>query len=210
MREELGDLLFMTCFCCKILGETHPVTMHDIAREGNAKLVRRHPLVFGDQRSHDVTESQERWDRIKAEEKRARGIDPDEQSLLKDMPASTAPLHQAHNYQKDAARGVKAKLQEELEELEQATATGDATHIEHEVGDLLFTVVNLARWLDIQPDMALRKANRRFRDRFHLVEEDFTTRSADLKEASIDELEASWQEAKRRLSGGTDEAAREK
>ena len=72
----MADLLFMTCFCCEILGETHSVTMHDIAREGTEKLVRRHPHVFGDPQEHDISESQERWNEIKNQEKRARGIDP--------------------------------------------------------------------------------------------------------------------------------------
>ncbi len=98
-REELADLLFMTCFCTEILGETEPVTMHDIAREGNAKLIRRHPHVFGDDKARDAGESQVRWNAIKREEKRARGLDPDQDSALKDMPASTAPLHQAYGYQ---------------------------------------------------------------------------------------------------------------
>ena len=99
--------------------------------------------------------------------------------MLKDLPASTAPLHQAYRYQKDAATvgfdwpdidGVWAKLQEELAELDEAAATGDPAAIEHEVGDVLFAVVNLARRLDVQPDVALRQANQRFAARFQPVE----------------------------------------
>lgn len=210
--EELGDLLFMVSFCTRILGETTGKDMQEIARVGNEKLIRRHPLVFGGDGTADVVESQERWNAIKAEEKRAKGLNPDTDSALKDMPASTAPLHQAYRYQDDAAdvgfdwpeiSGVWAKLQEELGELEEAAAPGpdaDMDHIEHEVGDLLFSVVNLARWLKIQPDMALRKANRRFRDRFHLVEEDFAGRQEEMTKASLEELEASWQQAKKRLA----------
>jgi MazG family protein len=208
-REELGDLLFMTCFCCEILGEEYPVTMHDIAREGTEKLVRRHPHVFGDSEANNPGESQEHWNAIKADEKRARGIDPDSLSALKEMPASTAPTHQSYQYQKDAAAcgfdwpdisGVWAKLQEETDELREAAASGNARDMEHEVGDLLFSVVNLARWMKIQPDMALRRANGRFRDRFHLVEKEFKEKNVSLKSASIDALEASWQRAKRTLA----------
>ena len=208
-REELGDLLFMTCFCCEILGEIHPVTMHDVAREGNEKLIRRHPHVFGDPREHDLGESQEQWNEIKAQEKRARGIDPDAQSVLKDLPASTAPLHQAYQYQKDAAgcgfdwpdiNGVWAKLHEEMGELASAIETGDPQDVEHELGDLLFSVVNLSRWLKVQPDMALRRANTRFSSRFQLVEGEFKERNLTLKDASLDDMEASWQRAKDRLS----------
>ncbi len=208
-REELADLLFMTCFCTEILGETEPVTMHDIAREGNAKLIRRHPHVFGDDKARDAGESQVRWNAIKREEKRARGLDPDQDSALKDMPASTAPLHQAYGYQDNAAdcgfdwpdiSGVWAKLREELSEFEEAVEDGDPQAIQHELGDLLFSIVNIARWHKIQPDMALRQANNRFKERFHLVEEDFKSRNLDMKDAGIDALEASWQAAKKKLS----------
>ena len=212
-REELADLLFMTCFCTEILGEKHPVTMHDIARQGNEKLIRRHPHVFGDPRDHDLGESQERWNQIKAEEKRARGIDPDALSSLKEMPASTAPLHQSHQIQKDAAgcgfdwpdiSGVWAKLHEEMEELSEAAESGNPRNMEHELGDLLFSVVNLSRWLKIQPDMALRRANTRFRDRFHLVEKEFQEMKLPMKDAPLNDLEASWQRAKSTLAGEVD------
>lgn len=208
-REELADLLFMTCFCTEILSETEPVTMHDIAREGNAKLIRRHPHVFGDAEARTTGESQEQWNAIKREEKLARGLEPDRESVLKDMPGSTAPLHQAYIYQDDAAdagfdwpevSGVWDKLNEELDEFKEATGKDDLTAIEHELGDILFAIVNLARWHKIQPDMALRKANKRFRDRFHLVEKDFKSQGAEMKDVGIDALEASWQEAKKRLS----------
>jgi len=207
-REELADLLFMTCFCCEILSETEPVTMHDIAREGNEKLIRRHPHVFGDAEARTTGESQERWNAIKREEKRARGIDPDDESALKDMPPATAPLHQAYVYQDSAAEvgfdwpdieGVWAKLHEELDELKEAAIADDPAAVEHELGDLLFSVVNLARRFKIQPDMALRTANRRFRDRFHLVERDFKERDLTLKDAALAEMEISWQKAKREL-----------
>ena len=208
-REELADLLFMTSFCTEILGEAQPVTMHDIAREGNEKLIRRHPHVFGTAEARDTGESQKQWNAIKREEKRARGLDPDTESALKDLPPSTAPLHQAYNYQKDAAdvgfdwpdiSGVEAKLREETDEFAEAVAIGDAAAMQHELGDLLFAIVNLARWHGIQPDMALRQANKRFRDRFHLVEEDFQSRNVEMKDADIEALEASWQAAKRKLS----------
>lgn len=207
-REELADLLFMTCFCTEIMGETEDVTMHDVAREGNQKLIRRHPHVFGDEQARDTGHSQELWNAIKAEEKRAKGLDPDQDSALKDMPAATSPLHQAMNYQNDAAKvgfdwpdidGVWDKLHEELAELKDAAKSGDAHHIQHELGDLLFSLVNVARWLQIQPDMALRRANTRFRSRFHLVEADFRARGVPMNEAELTELESSWQAAKVKL-----------
>ncbi len=213
VREELGDLLFMTCFCCEILGETEPVDMHRIAAEGRAKLIRRHPHVFGDTTAADTTESQRQWDAIKAQEKRDRGEDPDSDSVLKELPPATAPLHQAYRYQKDAAgvgfdwpdiTGVRAKLDEELQEMDEAVAAQDPAAIEHEIGDVLFAVVNLARKLKIQPDMAMRRVNKRFRDRFHLIEAEFRNQGRPLQDATLDELEASWQRAKRTLSADPD------
>lgn len=211
VREELGDLLFMTCFCCEILGETAGVSMHDIAGQGNAKLIRRHPHVFGDAEAHEVGTSQRLWNEIKAQEKRDQGQDPDAAGTLKEMPASTAPLHLAYRWQKDAAEvgfdwpdlaGVKAKLAEELAELEQAEAAGDRDALEHELGDVLFSLVNLSRWHGVQPDMALRRANRRFADRFRLVEAAFRSADRELSTATLAELEASWQQAKRTLADG--------
>jgi len=211
VREELGDLLFMTCFCCEILGETAGVSMQDIARQGNAKLIRRHPHVFGDEQAHEVGTSQRLWNEIKAQEKRAKGLDPEAESVLKEMPSSTAPLHLAYRWQHDAADvgfdwptldGVNAKLQEELAEFEEAAASQDPAAIEHELGDVLFSLVNLARWHHVQPDMALRKANQRFAARFRLVEAQFRAEGRAMGEATLDELETSWQAAKRRLAGG--------
>ncbi len=207
--EELGDLLFMTSFCTRILSESREVDMHEIARIGNEKLIRRHPHVFGENKAHNTSESQKLWNEIKAQEKRDKGIDPDRDSALKDMPASTAPLHQTYNYQKNASAvgfdwpeisGVWAKLREEEAELVEAIESGDPQAMEHELGDFLFSVVNLARWLKIQPDMALRQANNRFRSRFHLVEEDYFQRDETMADAPIDELEASWQRAKQKLA----------
>ncbi len=210
VREELGDLLFMTCFCCEILGETAGVSMQDIARQGNAKLIRRHPHVFGDEQAHEVGTSQRLWNEIKAQEKRAKGLDPEAESVLKEMPSSTAPLHLAYRWQHDAADvgfdwpaidGVNAKLQEELAEFEEAAAAQDPAAIEHELGDVLFSLVNLARWHHVQPDMALRKANQRFAARFRLVEAQFRAEGRPMGEATLDELEAAWQAAKRHLAG---------
>jgi MazG family protein len=209
VREELGDLLFMVCFVTEILSETLDTDFDRVAGHADEKLVRRHPHVFGDAAAaRDAGESQERWNEIKAQEKRDRGLDPARESVLKDLPASTESLHQTHRYQKDAATvgfdwpdtaGVWAKIEEELAELLEAQATGDDAAIEHEVGDLLFAVANLARKLDVSPDVALRRANRRFRDRFHAIEATFGHDRDRLAAASLAQLEAAWQEAKKHL-----------
>ncbi len=210
VREELGDLLFMVCFAAEILGESTGDDLDGVAGEANAKLVRRHPHVFGDRPARDAGESQQRWHEIKAQEKLAKGIDPERESVLKDLPASAAPLHQAYRFQKDAARvgfdwpdidGVWAKIDEEAAEVRDAVDGGDRDAVEAEVGDLLFAVTNLARKLEVHPDLALRKANDRFRSRFRAVEAAFGNSQDRMKEASLDELEAAWQAAKRAERG---------
>ncbi len=203
--EELGDLLFMLCFCTRILSETHAVTFADVADQGNRKLIRRHPHVFGDNPARDTAESQQRWNEIKAQEKREKGFAPDDASVLKDLPAACAPLHQAYVYQDNAADvgfdwpdigGVWDKIDEELEEVREAAGSDDRQAIEHEVGDLLFAVTNLARRLRVQPDLALRKANTRFKQRFGHIENHFMNISKPIEKASLDEMESIWQQAK--------------
>lgn len=207
VREELGDLLFMVCFVTHILGEDLPTGLDEVARLGNEKLVRRHPHVFGATPAADVAESQARWHAIKAEEKRRSGRDPDAESVLKDLPPSQPPLQQAYRYQKDAARvgfdwpdldGVWAKLREEEDELREAVGQADQAAVEHELGDVLFAWANLARKLGVHPDIALRRANARFRARFHLVEERFGHDHEAMGRAGLEALEAAWQEAKAR------------
>jgi len=207
VREELGDLLFMVCFVGEILSESLDTDLDRVAGLANEKLVRRHPHVFGDAAARDAGESQVRWNEIKAQEKREQGLDPDRESILKDLPASQAPLHQAYRYQKDAARvgfdwptieGVWEKLDEEMQELREAVADGEPAAVEHEVGDLLFAMANLARKLDVHPDVALRAANRRFRGRFHDIEAAYGHDRDRLAAASLEELEQAWQAAKAR------------
>ncbi len=211
VREELADLLYMVCFCAEILGETEPADFEAIARQGNEKLVRRHPHVFGDRPAGDHLESQERWNEVKADEKRAAGRAAEPASILKDLPAASSPLAQACAFQVDAAAvgfdwpeigGVWDKLHEEIGELREAADRGDQAAVAREVGDLLFAAVNLARRLEVPPDDALRLANRRFRDRFRGVEARYGWSRAQLKAAPLEALEAAWQEAKAAERGG--------
>jgi MazG family protein len=210
ITEEMGDLLFMVAFCCEIHGETAPVGFDDVARGGNEKLIRRHPHVFGDENAADQTESQVHWNAIKATERRDRGEPEPDPTALKDLPASSSPLRQAHDYQKNAADvgfdwpevdGVWEKIREEMGELREAAAAGDPAAMEHEVGDILLAVVNLARRLGVESDDALRKANRRFRTRFRGVEQRFADHDA-MRTAGIEALEEAWQAAKKEESPG--------
>jgi MazG family protein len=208
--EELADLLYMVCFCCEILGEAGPYHFDEVARLGDEKLIRRHPHVFGDRPANDHRESQQRWNEVKAAERRARGENGARESILKELPAASSPLHQAYSYQDDAAGvgfdwpsvdGVWDKLAEETAELRAAAARGEQAAISHEAGDLLFAAVNLIRHLGAQPDDVLRLANRRFSDRFHQVEARFGWSRPRLRATTLDDLEAAWQEAKRAGSG---------
>lgn len=204
VTEELGDLLFMVAFCCEIHGETADTDFDGVARGGNEKLIRRHPHVFGDEDAETQAESQMHWNAIKAAERSARGEVEAVPTVLKDLPASSSPLRQAHDYQKQAAEvgfdwptveGIWDKLDEEMAELREAAASGDQTAVEHEVGDILLAAVNLSRRLGVQADDALRRANRRFRGRFRGVESRFPDHEA-MKTAGLDALEAAWQASK--------------
>lgn len=216
VREELGDLLFMVCFVTHILAERLPADLDEVARLGNEKLVRRHPHVFGGQAADDVADSQASWHAMKAEEKRARGLDPDGESVLKDLPASQPPLHQAYRYQQDAARvgfdwpdldGVWDKLREEEAELREALERGDRKAVEHELGDVLFAWANMARKLDVHPDIALRRANARFRQRFRAVEAAFGRDREAMRQAGLEALDAAWRRAKRQIDQAPPESS---
>lgn len=214
--EELADLLYMVCFCREIMNEAQPITFEEIATLGNEKLVRRHPHVFGEAPAADHHESQERWNAVKAAEKRARGLDTERASVLKDLSASSSPLAQATEYQENAASvgftfadaaGAWAQLAEELAELQRAAAdaaAGDAGDaVRHELGDVLFAAVNLARLLGAAPDDALRLANRRFRARFRAVEARHAWSRESLRAATPAQLLADWRASR----ADTDEAA---
>ena len=207
VTEELGGLLFMTAFCARIHGETTDIDFDGIAATGNEKLIRRHPHVFGGENAEDQVESQLHWNAIKAAEKKAKGI-VEEPTVLKDLPPSSSPLRQAQVFQKNAAgvgfdwpdtQGVLDKIHEEMNELLEAEQGGDPVAIRHEVGDLLLAVVNLARRFDVEADDALRLANQRFRQRFRHVEDQYPDPEK-MKQASLDEMEAHWQDAKRASS----------
>jgi tetrapyrrole methylase family protein/MazG family protein len=203
--EEMGDLLFMICFCREILSESVEVSLDDIAGIGNDKLIRRHPHVFSDKYAESQTESQIHWEEIKRLEKEAKGIDTTRQSVLKDLPPSCSPLRQAHDYQKNAAKtgfdwpdltGVWDKIDEETGELKEAITGGNKDEITHELGDILLAVVNLGRKLGVDADDAMRLANVRFRSRFHKVEDAYDNNVDKMKAASLSELETAWQKSK--------------
>jgi MazG family protein len=204
--EELGDLMLQAVFHARMAEEEQRFSIADSLDAINEKLVRRHPHVFADGDAKTPDQVLKRWNEIKADEKKAKtGAS---KGLLDGVPRSQPALAEAVQISKKAAGAgfewpnldeVIAKLHEELDELKQAQ---DPAGREDEIGDVLFTVVNIARWLKIDPEQALRATNRKFRGRFGYVESELAKRGRSLAESArlhgIDEMEALWQEAKTR------------
>lgn len=209
--EELGDVLMNVLMCAQISSEHGGFDAGAVAAAIADKLVRRHPHVFGDARADSATEAYGNWERVKQAE-RSKEARP--KGALDGVPAELPALLRAFRVGEKAARvgfdwndasGPRAKIDEELRELDEAIASGDASAVEHELGDLLFSLCNLARHLRCNPEMALRQTIDRFQGRFRAVEQEL---GPDLQKRSLDELEAAWQRAKldagRRSADGAD------
>lgn len=205
--EELGDLLLQPVFIAQMASEEGLFDIADSIEAINTKLIRRHPHIFGDATANTAEDVKKRWDEIKNEEKAERGVNLQTRSILDDVLRSTPALVEALKLSKKAAGvgfewpsidGVLEKIQEESAELAEARQQPDPQRVEAELGDLLFTVVNLARFLHVDPEQALRLANARFRKRFGYVEEQVGAAGSRLEEADLNRLEALWQESKQR------------
>jgi ATP diphosphatase len=202
--DELGDLLFQVVFHAQMASERGWFDFADVVNAINEKLVRRHPHVFGDEKVADASEQTLAWERHKAKERAARGVAAD--SVLDGVPVSLPALVRGQKIQQRAARvgfdwhdidDVVAKLDEELTELKQALSAGESIeHMREELGDLLFSAVNLARFLKADAESLMRSANYKFDRRFRRVEQLAREAQRDLKAYSLDELEAFWQQAK--------------
>ena len=220
LREELGDLLFQIVFYAQVAAERGEFTIADVTERIHAKMVRRHPHVFGDVRVRDNDELLRNWEALKAEEKREAGEDKEggDASLLDGVSGRAPALMEAHQLTTKAARvgfdwqnvdDIFEKLGEEADELRAAIRehreAGDAgeagfARVREEVGDLLFAVTNIARHLGVEPEAALKLANRKFRRRFRHIERGLRARGRDLQEATLEEMEELWQEAKNKSS----------
>lgn len=201
MCEEIGDLLMQVMLHAQIAEDEGDFTIEDIIYVLNEKLIRRHPHVFGTQSASTEEEVLVNWDKIKLEEKKKKGIDTESKSILDGIPRDLPSLMSAFQLSKKAAKvgfdwdvvdGVYAKIEEELEEVKTAKST---EHVKEEIGDLLFAVANLARFLKVDPEEALALTNRKFKYRFQYIEK---TLNKPMTEATLDEMEALWQEAKRK------------
>jgi tetrapyrrole methylase family protein/MazG family protein len=200
MTEEFGDLLLQIVLNAQIANEEGEFGMSDVFKGIYDKLIRRHPHVFGETKVDGVGSVLKNWEKLKAEE-RAGGSEP-EKGLLDGVPLALPALLQAQDYQDRAARvgfdwpeieGVLEKIAEEIQEVRQA---GNEQELASELGDLIFSLVNLARWKKIDAESALRGTNMRFRQRFAYVEAGAKKQARNLSDLTIDEMEALWQEAK--------------
>jgi tetrapyrrole methylase family protein/MazG family protein len=206
LREELGDLLLQIVMHAQIAVEAGTFNMADVIATIDAKIKHRHPHVWGEVAVSTAKEVLPLWEALKAEERHSRGqTGKPQQSLLDGVPKTLPALAQADAYGRRAARvgfdwpdadGVVEKIAEEIEEVRAAAKNEER---EGELGDLLFAVVNWARWLDVDPEVALRQANARFARRFAWVEAEVERRHLELAQLDLDELEVLWQEAKRRV-----------
>jgi len=209
--EELGDLLFEIVFLARIAEEQGAFTLVEAVEGVAAKLIRRHPHVFGEgKKLADADEVRGQWETLKAKER--SGAPDKKKTLLGGVPATLPALLQAYELSTRAAtvgfdwvtaEDVVLKMEEEVAEIKaalaaaRATASAEATdHVEEEIGDFLFAVANLSRKLGVEPEAALRRANGKFRERFTEVERRVEARGERLQDKTIEELEAEWQAVK--------------
>lgn len=208
VEEELGDLLFQVIFYSQLGKEDGRFDFDSVVSGITAKLLRRHPHVFKDGELEGVIEDRTsmgvikaNWEKTKTQER----ADRSQTSVMDDVPATLGALSRAQKLQKRAATvgfdfigppDVSARLLGEYRELEEAMESGDQNEIENELGDVLFTVVNIARHLKVDSEAALRKANRRFEDRIRFAEGDAVAEGTSLVEESAERLEERWQKAK--------------
>ena len=207
LKEELGDLLLQPLFHAAIAEERGAFTIDDVSETLAAKLIRRHPHVFGEERIKTSEEQVASWEKIKKEEKGEErksalaGIPPDLPALLKAQKVTEKAARVGFDW--EHVDQVFAKVLEELHELEETLTGGNQERMEAELGDLLFAIVNLGRFLSLNPEEALRKTISRFTSRFAHIEESLHARGVQLKEATLEEMESLWQEAKQKEKAGT-------
>lgn len=223
LEDELGDLLFQVVFYAQLASEQGHFKFENVAKAISSKLIRRHPHVFPEGqlenfgKKPDISSEQVvlNWDAIKeqekAEKRAKRGQEAGEDaqqrraSVLDDVPRALPSLERARKLQKRAARvgfdwkeiqPVIAKLKEEIEEYEEAIESDDAAALQHELGDILFGAVNLARHTGVEPEIALREANQRFENRFKWIEDSLRTAGKNIDEVSLELMDELWNKAK--------------
>ena len=218
LKEELGDLLLQVVLHARIAEEDNRFDLNAVAAGISEKLIRRHPHVFADAEARDSAAVRISWEAIKAQERSGAKAAAVSESPLSDQLASKVrgqpALSGAMTISRKAAKagfewediaGVWSKVNEELEELKEAICSGDKAHAQEELGDVLFTLVNVARWCEISPEEGLAGTNQRFLDRFSRVE---AALDGDLQGQSIEKLEGLWQQAKRAIRSESQDQGR--
>jgi len=210
LSEELGDLLLHIVFQAQLGKEDNTFDIDTVLDGICDKLIRRHPHVFGDETASSPEEVIKNWEAIKAQEKTRKLKDrtPEQRSLLEGIPSKLPAIHEAHQIASRAARvgfdwpdiqGVFDKLEEETHELREAMTGPEnsrQSRLEDEIGDLLFVIVNLARFLKIDSESALKRANRKFKVRFQSMEAKLAGEGRSLDGTSLDEMQSLWEQAK--------------
>jgi MazG family protein len=204
LAEELGDFLLQAVFYAEMAAEQNLFSIDDALDAINEKLVRRHPHVFGDQSAETAGDVKRIWGEVKAAERQEKGNQ--DESLLAAVPRALPALVEAQQIASRAAgvgfdwenpEQVLEKLHEELGEFQEARRHASHDEIEDELGDLLFVLVNLARFVKVDPEQALRRTNAKFRERFGYIERQLAERGRKLEDSNIAEMEELWQQAKR-------------
>ena len=198
VKKELGDLLLHIIFYAKIGSETHDFDIADVANEICEKLINRHPHIYGDVTVENEEEVKQNWENIKLKEGK--------KSVLEGVPNSLPALVKANRIQEKVAgvgfdwerpEQVFEKVQEELSELQEELKQGNPDRLESEFGDVLFSMVNYARFLDINPENALERTNKKFIKRFQYLENKAKESGKTLKEMTLAEMDVFWEEAKK-------------
>src|SRR3989475_5067405 len=211
LSEELGDVLLHVVFHAHLGKEAGQFDINTVIQKISDKLIRRHPHVFGSGSASTPEEVVKNWEAIKAQEKaeKLKKRTLEQRSLLEGIPSKLPAIHEAHQISSRAARvgfdwpdvdGIFDKLQEEVRELKEVIATGNEEsrreRLEDEIGDMLFVIVNIARYLKIDSESALKRANRKFKSRFQYMEGELAKQGKTLEQTPLEEMEALWQKAK--------------
>ncbi|WP_240941855.1 nucleoside triphosphate pyrophosphohydrolase [Paenibacillus sp. HB172176] len=205
MQEEFGDVILQVMLHSQMEEEAGMFSVYDVLQTLNEKLIFRHPHVFGDRRAGDSEEALVNWEQMKAEEKRLNGTAESRKSQLDGIPPDLPALMKAYKLQKKASKvgfdwddlaPVMAKIEEELRELNEAIGTGDPEEQAGELGDMLFAIVNAARFIGVDPEEALSRTNRKFKGRFEYIEEQLRINGKTFDQTDLLEMDKWWEEAK--------------
>ena len=201
LKEEVGDLLFQLLFLCQICKEKGDFTLDDVLQGVKEKMMRRHPHVFGVEKLSSAREVWKKWESLKKEEgggeasrSLLNNLSPELPALLKAYLISARVARVGFDWEKGA--DVLSKLEEELGEFKEACRRGASDKMEQEIGDIIFVMVNIARHLGVNPEIALQRTNLKFIERFKYIEQKLQSEGKDIAETTLEEMEELWQEAK--------------